>query len=82
MVTNELHKNNQIKTQSLPQVEDKPTYDKFDLDKSFLSGMGSVFNIFGNYYSFDDYLSEADDVKDLSSDWDKVGAALWNAMSY
>jgi hypothetical protein len=62
------------------RLVDKPVYDKFDLDKSFLSGMGSAFNIPGNYYSFDRYLNGNDDTAAIASDWNKVGAALWNAM--
>lgn len=40
----------------------------------FLRGMGSVFNIAGNYYQFDYSDSGAEaDFKAISSDWETVG---------
>jgi hypothetical protein len=81
MKTNDLHKNTSH-TPSSPYMEDRPTYYKFNLDYPILSGIGSVLNIFGNYYTFDDYLSQTDDSKDIASDFETVGAALWKAMSY
>jgi hypothetical protein len=68
-------------TPPILQKEDRPTYYKFNLEHPILSGMGSVLNIFGNYYSFDDYLSQTDDSNDIASDFETVGAALWKAMS-
>lgn len=66
----------------LCHVMDKPTYHHFDLEDSFLSGIGSAFNIPGNYYTFQQYLQHNDDASAIASDWQKVGAALWDAMSY
>ncbi|KAF2515079.1 hypothetical protein E0W68_13130 [Flavobacterium salilacus subsp. salilacus] len=47
---------------------------------SFLRGIGSVFNLPGNYYDFDysDTENEADK-KALYSDWENVGADIKTA---
>ena len=41
---------------------------------SFLIGFGSVFNLFGNYYTFKTFKSsEEADYKALESDWGVIG---------
>ena len=62
-------------------VTDSPTYAAFDLDKPILSGVGSLFNVAGNYYSFRKYLANNDDSKAMASDWEKVGMAFLDALS-
>jgi hypothetical protein len=48
---------------------------------SFLSGMGSVFNLAGNYYNFNysDTPAEADS-KALENDWGVIGEDLSETM--
>ena len=47
----------------------------------FLMGAGSILNIFGNYYEFNDYqLGIYSDYKAIESDWRAVGTDICNAM--
>ena len=50
---------------------------------SFLKGMGSVFNISGNYYEFD-YSESAliADAKAIKSDWDVIGQDIKDAADH
>ncbi len=50
---------------------------------SFLKGMGSVFNVSGNYYEFD-YSESAliADAKAIKSDWGVVGQDIKNATEH
>ena len=41
---------------SLYHIVDVPVYDNFSIDRPLLSGLGSVMNVPGNYYSFEKYL--------------------------
>lgn len=66
---------------SLQHIIDTPIYDMFELDHPFLSGIGSAFNVAGNYYSFRRYLSTNDDYSAIRSDWRKVGAAFLEVLS-
>lgn len=66
---------------SLYHVVDTPIYEAFDLDTPFLSGMGSAFNVSGNYYSFRKYLARNNDYQAIASDWKKVGIYLIEALS-
>lgn len=44
-------------------------------------GVGSVFNVAGNYYSFNESESSKEaDLKALRNDWGVVGSDLENAM--
>lgn len=63
------------------RVTDVPTYNNFNLKKPFLSGVGSVINVAGNYYSFDKYLSANNDCNAILSDWKKVGDYFLEAFS-
>ena len=64
----------------LYQVEDKPVYDAFNLENSFLFGMGSSINFAGNYFSFKKYRETNDDEYAITSDWEKIGVYLLNAL--
>jgi hypothetical protein len=49
---------------------------------SFITGMGSIFNVSGNYYSFNASKSGAEaDCRALRSDWQMIGQDLEKAMS-
>lgn len=65
----------------LYHIVDVPVYDAFDLEKPFLSGVGSVINVAGNYYSLKKYLSKNNDYDAMMSDWKKVGAYFMEALS-
>lgn len=67
---------------SLYHIVDVPVYDSFNLEKPFLSGLGSVINVAGNYYHFKKYLSNNDDFRAITSDWKKVGVYLMEALSF
>jgi hypothetical protein len=51
-------------------------------DPSFVKGMGTTFNVWGNYYNYNysDSGMEADN-RALASDWNVVGKDLEKAMS-
>lgn len=66
---------------SLYHITDTPVYDNFDLDKPLLSGLGSIMNVSGNYYSFKEYLSNNDDYHAMVSDWKKIGVYFIEALS-
>jgi hypothetical protein len=51
---------------------------KFDIRNPVLSGIGSICNIPGNYYKFPEFYDT--DAKALLSDWNKVGADMFDAM--
>lgn len=53
----------------------------FDRKHPIVSGMGSVVNVGGNYYSFRKYLLHNNDSNALASDWRQVGADIWRACS-
>lgn len=50
----------------------------------FIKGMGSIFNLGGNYYPKRKILSDKEaweeDYKALKSDWDLVGKDMWTAI--
>lgn len=66
---------------SLYHIMDVSVYDNFDLEKPVLSGLGSVMNVPGNYYSFEKYLSNNNDSQAIISDWRKVGSYFLEALS-
>jgi hypothetical protein len=48
---------------------------------NFLTGMGSIFNISGNYYRFNTSNSGAEaDCKALNSDWKNIGQDFYAAF--
>ena len=48
---------------------------------SFITGLGSVFNIYGSYYKFNySRSSSKDDQHALKSDWDSTGEDIFDAM--
>jgi hypothetical protein len=48
---------------------------------SFLIGMGSVFNIGGNYFSFNNSYNDSEaDAKAMQSDWGVVGLDIESAV--
>ena len=50
-------------------------------DSSFTSGMGSVFNIAGNFYDYNYSNTSSDaDISALKSDWANVGNDIYSAM--
>lgn len=50
-------------------------------NQSYMTGMGSVFNIFGGYYNFNTSSSEfAADEKAVSSDWSNVAQDIYSAI--
>ncbi len=49
---------------------------------SFLIGVGSVFNLFGNYYTFKTSKTSSEaDYKALQSDWGVVGQDIEKSMT-
>jgi len=56
-----------------------PVYNVFEFGKAFQTGVASLVNVPGNYYSFHTYLSMSDD-KALESDWRNVGLDLLGAL--
>jgi hypothetical protein len=49
---------------------------------NFLTGMGSIFNFAGNYYSFNTSKTGSEaDRKAISSDWRMVGKDFKNVLS-
>lgn len=48
---------------------------------SFISGVGSSFNVFGNYYKFNtSKTSQESDFKAIESDWGVVGQDIQKAI--
>ncbi len=48
---------------------------------SFWTGLGSIFNIFGNYYDFNYSKSEIDaDAKAIANDWNMVGQDMKDVL--
>ncbi len=66
---------------SLYHIVDVPVYDNFNIDRPLLSGLGSVMNVPGNYYSFEKYLKNNDDYHAMVSDWEKIGNYFIEALS-
>ena len=66
---------------SLYNIVDVPVYDNFNIDRPLLSGLGSVMNVPGNYYSFEKYLKNNDDYHAMVSDWEKIGNYFIEALS-
>ncbi len=64
------------------RVKEQSVIRSFNLDKSFLSGVGSIMNIPGNYRSYQKYLSSNDDNSAIENDWRQVGEAMWEAISF
>ena len=54
-------------------------YNVFKFGKAFQTGIASILNVPGNYYSFHKYLSMSDE-KALESDWKNVGVDLLGAL--
>ena len=51
-------------------------------DPSFVKGMGTVFNVWGNYYTFNYSSSEEEaDARAIASDWTMVGKDIQHALS-
>lgn len=65
----------------LYNIMDVSVYDNFNLDKPLLSGLGSMMNVSGNYYSFKKYLSNNDDYHAMVSDWKRIGIYFIEALS-
>ncbi|WP_446786961.1 hypothetical protein [Macellibacteroides fermentans] len=59
---------------------DIPIYKKFNIETPILSGVGSVVNVPGNYYSFHKFFSAKKDKLAIESDWKKVGVAIFEAL--
>lgn len=64
----------------LYNVGSVPVYDMFNFGRAVRSGIGSVMNAPGNYYSFRRYLSMTDE-KAIESDWRNVGISFLDALS-
>jgi hypothetical protein len=48
---------------------------------SWLTGAGTVINLFGRFYSYNTSATEEEaDARAISSDWSVVGDDIWNAM--
>ncbi|KAA6327746.1 hypothetical protein EZS27_023291 [termite gut metagenome] len=62
----------------LYQHIDTYPYRKFNIKNPVLSGIGSICNIPGNYYKFCEFHDT--DAKALLSDWNKVGADIFDAI--
>jgi hypothetical protein len=63
------------------EIEEDERSSELYNDLSFLSGMGSAFNIGGNYYDFN--YSESDeeaDTKSLKRDWEMVGRTIYSSI--
>lgn len=64
----------------LYNVQSIPVYNVFNLNRSVQSGIGSIMNVPGNYYSFHKYLSMTDG-QAIESDWRNVGISFFDALS-
>mgnify|MGYP003446602403 CR=1 FL=1 len=64
----------------LYSTQNIPMYSVFSLGKAIQSGIGSVMNVPGNFYSFRNFQSVTDE-QALESDWKNVGIALLDAFS-
>lgn len=64
----------------LYNVQSIPVYNVFNLNRSVQSGIGSIMNVPGNYYSFHKYLSMTD-AQAIESDWRNVGISFLDALS-
>lgn len=54
--------------------------DRLFVSPSFLIGMGSIFNIAGNYYSYNDSQDECGaDSNAIASDWGAIGLDIRDA---
>ena len=55
--------------------------NRYYSNSSFITGLGSVFNIYGNYYkSGNAQFSSKTDQEALKSDWDCTGEDIFNAV--